>query len=114
MNLERNYPFLASLRLLHKTAWKGNLAENLAITFLLKKGNLIFKTIHDTGCVDIMTIDKRGQIHLYDVKSVSRYHSGKKKGRRISRTRTAYQKKLGVELLFVDLDNNKCWITDHV
>ena len=77
----------------------------MAIVFLLKKGNLVFKTIHDTGCVDLTAIDRFGEIHLYDVKSVSRYHKGPKKGRRINRIRTTLQKKLGVELLMVDLEN---------
>jgi hypothetical protein len=43
------------------------------MTYLLKKGNLVFKTIHDTGCVDIVAIDKRGNIHLYDVKTSLKY-----------------------------------------
>jgi hypothetical protein len=59
------------------------------MTYLLKKGNLVFKTIHDTGCVDIVAIDKRGKIHLYDVKT------------------------LKVELLMVDLEEERCWIIKH-
>jgi hypothetical protein len=80
------------------------------MTYLLKKGNLVFKTIHDTGCVDIVAIDKRGNIHLYDVKTSLKYAKGKKKGQNINRVLTPLQKKLKVELLMVDLEEERCWV----
>ena len=83
------------------------------MTYLLKKGNLVFKTIHDTGCVDIVALDKNGKIHLYDVKTCARYHNGPKKGRKINRVLTPLQKKLNVELLMVDLEEERCWIINH-
>ena len=84
------------------------------MTYLLKKGNLVFKTIHDTGCVDLVAIDKRGKVHLYDVKTSLKYAKRKKKkGRRINRVLTPLQKKLKVELLMVDLDEERCWIIQH-
>lgn len=83
------------------------------MTYLLKKGNLVFKTIHDTGCVDLVAIDKRGKVHLYDVKTSAKYLNGKKKGRKINRVLTPLQKKLKVELLMVDLDEERCWIVKH-
>jgi len=83
------------------------------MTYLLKKGNLVFKTIHDTGCVDIVAIDKRGKVHLYDVKTAAKYLNGKKKGRQINRILTPLQKKLRVELLMVDLDEERCWVIKH-
>ncbi len=83
------------------------------MTYLLKKGNLVFKTIHDTGCVDLVTIDKHGKVHLYDVKTSLNYANGKKKGRKINRALTPLQKKLKVELLMVDLEKERCWIVQH-
>jgi len=83
------------------------------MTYLLKKGNLVFKTIHDTGCVDLVAIDKRGKIHLYDVKTSLKYAKGKKKGKTINRVLTKLQKKLKVELLMVDLEEERCWIVQH-
>ena len=83
------------------------------MTYLLKKGNLVFKTIHDTGCVDIVAIDKKGKVHLYDVKTSLKYAKGKKKGKLINRTLTPLQKKLNVELLMVDLDEERCWVINH-
>lgn len=83
------------------------------MTYLLKKGNLVFKTIHDTGCVDIVAIDKRGKIHLYDVKTALKYSKGKRKGKSINRALTPLQKKLKVELLMVDLEQERCWVIKH-
>ena len=83
------------------------------MTYLLKKGNLVFKTIHDTGCVDLVAIDKKGKVHLYDVKTSLKYAKGKKKGKRINRVLTPLQKKLKVELLMVDLEEERCWIVKH-
>ena len=83
------------------------------MTYLLKTGNLVFKTIHDTGCVDLVAIDKRGKVHLYDVKTALRYQKGNKKGKPINRVLTPLQKKLNVELLMVDLEKERCWIIKH-
>jgi len=83
------------------------------MTYLLKTGNLVFKTIHDTGCVDLVAIDKRGKVHLYDVKTALRYQKGSKKGKPINRVLTPLQKKLNVELLMVDLEKERCWIIKH-
>ena len=33
----------------------------MAIVHLMKMGNLVFKTLHDTGCVDFVTIDIEGK-----------------------------------------------------
>ena len=83
------------------------------MTYLLKKGNLVFKTIHDTGCVDLVAIDKRGKIHLYDVKTSAKYQNGRKKGKKINRILTSLQKRLNVELLMVDLEKEQCWVVKH-
>ena len=83
------------------------------MTYLLKKGNLVFKTIHDTGCVDLVAIDKKGKIHLYDVKTSAKYQNDKKKGKKINRILTPLQKRLSVELLMVDLEKEQCWVIKH-
>ena len=114
MNYEKNCKKTETMpKLLNPTHYKGNLSEAIALTWLLKKGNLVFKTIHDTGCIDIVTVDPNGIIHLYDVKTVSFRLTGKLKGFRIDRPTTKLQKKLGVEILNVDLTTEKCYITKH-
>tara|TARA_R100000231_G_scaffold1909_1_gene3314 strand:+ start:983 stop:1162 length:180 start_codon:yes stop_codon:yes gene_type:complete len=47
------------------------------------------------------------------VKTSLKYAKGKKKGRRINRILTPLQKKLKVELLMVDLDEERCWVIKH-
>ena len=64
----------------------------MAIVHLMKMGNLVFKTLHDTGCVDFVTIDKHGKINLYDVKTKCK--TGKEKVI-TSGLRTPLQQKLG-------------------
>tara|TARA_R100001463_G_scaffold26500_3_gene61971 strand:- start:488 stop:652 length:165 start_codon:yes stop_codon:yes gene_type:complete len=41
------------------------------------------------------------------------YAKGNKKGKPINRVLTPLQKKLRVELLMVDLDEERCWIIKH-
>ncbi len=79
----------------------------------MKMGNLVFKTIHDTGCVDFVTIDKHGKVNLYDVKTMSRRRSGKRKGHYISRLRSPLQQKLGVNIIYVDVDTAEIQVVQH-
>ena len=69
----------------------------MAIVPLMKMGNLGFKTLHDTGCVDFVTIDK----------------TGKRKGHHISRLRTPLQQKLGVNIIYVDVESQEIQVVQH-
>ena len=86
----------------------------MSIVYLLKRGNLVFKTIHDTGCVDFVTIDKHGKVNLYDVKTKSIRTTGKRKGHYISRPRTNLQVKLDVNIMYVDLETGDVQVVKHV
>ena len=85
----------------------------MAIVHLMKMGNLVFKTLHDTGCVDFVTVDKQGNVNLYDVKTMSRRRSGKRKGHHISRLRTPLQQKLKVNIIYVDVDTAEIQVVQH-
>ena len=85
----------------------------MALVHLMMLGHILFTTLHDTGCVDCVTIDKHGDIHLYVVKTVSIRQSGKLKGHHISRLRTPLQIKLKVNLVYVDLEKPDVWIANH-
>ena len=80
---------------------------------LMKMGNLVFKTMQDTGCVDFVTIDKNGKINLYDVKTKSVRKTGKRKGHHISRLRTPLQQKLGVNIIYVDVESQEIQVVQH-
>ena len=65
----------------------GMYAEQLAKLYLLSKGYFIFHNIYGLGPVDIIAINEKGAVRLFDVKSVS-YRSKKAKfrpGTRINR-----------------------------
>ena len=85
----------------------------MAIVHLMKMGNLVFKTLHDTGCVDFVTIDKHGKINLYDVKTKSVRKTGKRKVHHISRLRTPLQQKLGVNIIYVDVESQEIQVVQH-
>ena len=114
MSYGKNYKkTVTTPKLLNQIHQKGNLSEAIALMWLVKKGNLVFKTIHDTGCVDIVTLDENGVIHLYDVKTVCIRQSGKLKGKKINRPLSQLQRKLGVEILNVNLKTEECYVTKH-
>ena len=85
----------------------------MAIVHLMKMGNLVFKTIHDTGCVDFVTVDRNGKINLYDVKTKSIRKSGNRKGHHIGRPRTPLQKKLRVNIIYVDIESQEIQVVMH-
>ena len=85
----------------------------MAIVHLMKMGNLVFKPLHDTGCVDFVTIDKNGKINLYDVKTKSVRKTGRRKGHHISRLRTPLQQKLGVNIIYVDVESQEIQVVQH-
>ena len=71
----------------------------------------MFHNLYGLGPVDLIAINERGAVRLFDVKSVS-YRSKKAKfrpGTKINRMLTLEQKRLKVEFLFVDKEG-KCTI----
>ena len=80
---------------------KGDRAELIAQEFFIKKGFYVFNNISQHGPADLAVMDKDGNIMLVDVKALS---LRTKNGWKVNRTPTKEQAKLGVELVFVDLD----------
>lgn len=83
---------------------KGDRAELIAQEFFIKKGFFVFKNISAHGPVDMAVMDKDGHMILIDVKALS---LRTKNGWKVNRIPTKEQSKLGVELLFVNLDTNE-------
>ena len=63
--------------------------------------------------VDFVTIDKNGKINLYDVKTKSVRKTGRRKGHHISRLRTPLQQKLGVNIIYVDVESQDIQVVQH-
>ena len=83
---------------------KGDRAELIAQEFFIQKGFYVFNNISQHGPVDIMVMDKEGNIMLIDVKALS---LRTKNGWKVNRVPTEEQSKLGVQLIFVNLDTKE-------
>ena len=80
---------------------KGDRAELIAQEFFIKKGFYVFNNISQHGPVDLMIMDNDGHVMLIDVKALS---LRTKNGWKVNRVPTEEQSKLGVQLIFVNLD----------
>ena len=83
---------------------KGDQAELIAQEFFIKKGYYVFNNISQHGPVDMVVLDNDGYTLLIDVKAVS---LREKNGWKVNRSATEEQKRLGVHLLFVNLDTRE-------
>jgi len=83
---------------------KGDRAELIAQEFFIEKGFYVFNNISQHGPVDLMIMDKDGHVMLVDVKALS---LRTKNGWKVNRVPTAEQDKLGVQLIFVNLDTKE-------
>ena len=83
---------------------KGDRAELIAQEFFIKKGFYVFNNISQHGPVDLMIMDNDGHVMLIDVKALS---LRTKNGWKVNRVPTEEQSKLGVQLIFVNLDTKE-------
>ena len=81
----------------------GMLAEQVAIQYLLQAGFFVFKNLYGVGPADLIAINEKGNVEIYDVKSES-YRKTWKPGTRICRKLTQEQKKLKMKFIFVERD----------
>ena len=81
----------------------GMWAEQLAVVHLLNKGYFVFKNLYGVGPADLIAINEKGAVEIYDVKSES-YRKTWKPGTRICRKLTQEQKKLKMKFIFVERD----------
>ena len=82
---------------------KGMWAEQLAVLHLLNQGYFVFKNLYGVGPADLIAINEKGKVNIYDVKSES-YRRTWKPGTRIPRALTLEQRKLKMQFIFVDED----------
>ena len=83
---------------------KGDQAELIAKEFFIKKGYYVFNNISQHGPADMVVLDNDGYTLLIDVKAVS---LREKNGWKVNRSATEEHKRLGVHLLFVNLDTRE-------
>ena len=78
-------------------------AEQIAVLYLIDKGYFVFKNLYGVGPADLIAINEKGAVEIYDVKSES-YRKTWKPGTRICRKLTQEQKKLKIKFIFVERD----------
>ena len=83
-------------------------SEQIAILYLIEKGFFVFKNLYGVGPADLIAINEKGALEIYDVKSES-YRKTWRPGTRICRKLTQEQKKLKMKFIFVD-KNGGCRI----
>ena len=82
---------------------KGMKSEQIAILYLIEKGYFVFKNLYGVGPADLIAINEKGAVEIFDVKTES-YRKTWKPGTRICRRLTQEQKKLKMKFIFVDKD----------
>ena len=87
---------------------KGDLAELIAAEFFLNKGFFVFRNMSSQGPADLTILDTEGMVMLVDVKAIS---LREKNGWKVNRTCTEEQDRLGIQLLYVNLDTRE--VLDH-
>ena len=83
---------------------KGDQAELIAQEFFIKKGYYVFNNISQHGPVDMVVLDNDGYTLLIDVKAVS---LRAKNGWKVNRVPSEEQERLGVHLVYVNLDTKE-------
>jgi len=78
-------------------------SEQIAILHLIEKGYFVFKNLYGVGPADLIAINEKGAVEIFDVKTES-YRKTWKPGTRICRRLTQEQKKLKMKFIFVDKD----------
>ena len=78
---------------------RGSYSEMLAAAELIRQGYEVLFNIADNGLVDIVALNvDTGEVKLYDVKT----KSYRKDGSMVHRVPKPRQKKIGVEIYYVD------------
>ena len=90
---------------------KGDFAEYYAVTWLWDNGYEVFQNSGCTGPVDMIAMDKKGNILLIDVKTFKQQTFGRVSSTPTSRTKK--QTKLGVKILGFNSKTRELRFVDH-
>lgn len=97
---------------------KGDFSEYYAITWLWDQGYEVFQNAGCTGPIDLIAMDKKGNVKLIDVKTAtthSKYNNTDKVKEKlqVNASRTKLQRKLGVQFLGYDPHKRKLKFVKH-
>jgi hypothetical protein len=87
----------------------GKRAELLAAEWLMSQGCYAFAPTTEQSPIDLIALTQDGRFLYFDVKKLAYRQNGTV----ISRKLTDKQRKLGVRLLYVDLESRNCALYPH-
>jgi Holliday junction resolvase-like predicted endonuclease len=98
------------------THQRGTRSELIAAAHLVNMGYYVFSpVVHQQGPIDIIAVNKKGDIFLIDAKTDSkRLNPNRNIPNRIYRTRSQLQKDLNVILAYVNKDNEITFVPDVI
>ena len=82
----------------------GKRSELIAAAWLMSQNCYVYTPFIEQGPIDLIALTSKGEFLFFDVKTVGR----RKNGSIISRLLKPAQVKLGVRLLYVDLETGDC------
>lgn len=85
---------------------RGVQGELIAAEWLIGQGIWAFLPPSAQGPVDLAGLDHKGNFYLFDVKVLSR----RKDGSKVARLLSPLQKKLGIKLLYVDVESKEVFV----
>ena len=91
----------------------GDVCESIAAEHFIRAGCLVFITTQNASPIDLVVIDEDNVRLLQIKKDNGRINPGRTRNSRIHRVRSAIQKKLGVEMVYVDIKTRSVFTTDH-
>nr|AKH47268.1 hypothetical protein [uncultured marine virus] len=96
-----------------KSHISGDLAETLAAAHYIQLGYFTFTPLSSSSPIDLIIVNGDGTRLIQIKKDSKRVNPGRSKPARINRKRTDLQKKLGVEMVYVDIGTGTVAETDH-
>lgn len=87
----------------------GKRSELIAAAWLISQDCYVYSPFIEQGPIDLIALTPKGEFIFFDVKTVGR----RKDGSIISRQLKPLQLKLGVRLLYVDLETERCGLYPH-
>lgn len=91
----------------------GDVCESIAAEHFIRAGCLVFVTTQNTSPIDLVVIDDNAVRLLQIKKDSDRVNPGRTRNSRIHRVRTALQKQLGVEMVYVNMETRSIFTTNH-
>ena len=94
---------------------QGQICETILCDYLLRRGFWIFRPPAAQGPVDVIAINEKAEMFLFDAKKESkRVNPGRNKSDRIYRGRSDLQKLLGCRIAYVDIDTQDVYIVPPI